>query len=607
MDRVLAIAQSPVYSRKRRQVNNPTPTHASMLSATSTFDILDTGSSESVDTTRSEIVHDSFVTTTSSAHDDTTILHDATEVSVVSDSPLSTSVLFAVSDTNIPSELTNAPSTSPPTEVPQTSEDATIAYTTTSKTPDPDSTSSVSIDVPITASTTISTDKPSTITTKSYEDFITKQESIDVKSSTKSEKLTSPIDDVLKITGDIPQDIPVEVEEPGVEKSKLLHESNSMKPSSVESPDAIQHDYPVYSYGHDEVEIVNLNPEFALTTNKTKDVNQKKSPDKNLLDNDVKNRSLKEETIAENKTVVEDTSAELETLINLPHTKKVSDAIDSEPIETKVRINTHGFDEFTEPNSSLSVTSKRNSDSNNPNIHSSATNVQVVNIPSTDTSRHAKRVFVNVTIAAEPDAEHPNRNQPFYVLSVSVPTDGNPNSFPGINIGNINPVRSDSMYLESSSTNIPSTELTSSTSLSSKNPNTPTPLVQTHRPYHFWGGECKCSCPCLDEETTSTTVASTFDSLLIEAGNYSTPSSSAIANSSASDDLLLDSSSDSHNSTDDYFSSTSETTIDDVYSSSSTTQANEGWSSTDVSACPEVSTALPPPPTILILEGREKS
>lgn len=603
MERVLAIAQSPVYSRKRRQVNNPTPTHASMLSASSTFDILDTASSESVDTTRSEIVHDSLVTTTSSAHDGTTILHDATEVSVVSDSPLSISVLFAVSDTNIPSELTNAPSTSPPTEVPQTSEDTTIAYTTL-KTPDPVSTAFVSTDEPIISISSISTNKPSTITTKSYEDFIIEQESIDSKSSTKSEKLTSPIDDVLKITGEIPEDVPVDVEAPEhVKKSEALHESNSMKPSNVESPDVIQHDFPVYAYGQDEVEIVNLKPEFSSTTIKTKDVNQKKSPDKNLLDNDVKNRSLKEAKVSENITITEDTSEELETL-NLPHTKIVSDVIDSEPSETKVRINTHGFNEFTQSNSSLSVTSEHKSDSNNPNIHSSPTKVQVVNIPSTDTSRHAKRVFVNVTIAAEPDANYPNQNQPFYVLSVSVPTDGNPNSFPGINIGNINP-----MYLESSSTDISSTELTSSTSdssntsLSSKSPDTPTPLVRTHRPYNFWGGECQCSCPCLDEQTTSTTV----DSLLIEAENNSTSLSSAITNSSTSDELLLDSISDIYNSTDIYYSSTWETTLDDLDSSSSTTQTSEGWSSTDVSACPEVTTALPPPPTILILEGREKS
>lgn len=627
LDRVLAVAQSPVYSRRRRRQivsNSPTPTHDSMLSAPLDADPYFV--SENTTSHPLVVLHDhnndSLVVTSaiSSEHvESTTVLHDARQVNVSEVSLTTISVLSAESDTNHQqqqqhlhqqqSELTNVTSTAsttisssssvnPSTEsiVDNYSSESTQFSTTTdgsSSSLSPSTESSVDI-----LSSTASTEYISSIKSSTTYDLSTKS----------YEELLKDMDDVIKITE---KDSP-ETESPKVleihDKPKPLPESHSMKTAENESPQVIQHDYPIFAYGSDEVEIVRLHNDPVSTTVKSRDSYnsgvQKKSPDKNLLDNDVKHQSEKGEEPA-NKTIVDDSSsAELQTSNLAPVKKLIESAVDAKP-----KINMHESDSAViDTDSSLS------------NNHESVTNknpnplpkVQLVEIPDIDTVRHSKRVFVNVTIAAEPDSENPERNsQPFYVLSVSVPTDGNPNNFPGINIGNFNPPPPAEALVQQSTTNSPSTEVSSSTT-SPPPPPAPGPWSPstTSRHYNFWGGECQCSCPCLEDSKATSDLSSTLTptsdqttdttvSLALNASSTTPPYTDA--------ELLSDGTSDDYNNTK-YLSSSTEgwssDADDDVMS---TTEPSTGWSSSDSSACPGVTTALPPPPTILILEGRDTS
>lgn len=285
------------------------------------------------------------------------------------------------------------------------------------------------------------------------------------------------------------------IQENITEKTLLKITENDEKKSD-EVPEVIQHDYPVYSYGQDEVEIVKLD-------NGTK----KKSPDSNQLNNDVR---LEKET--ENKTtIIEESSEELQTF-NISPIKSKTD-------ELKDKMH----DNVTNP----------------PNT---SPNYQFVEIPE---NKHSKRVFVNVTIATEPDAKNP-ASKPVYILSVSVPTDGDPSNLP-INIG------------------LPNME---AFQMSTINPSS-TPA--TTLPPPKWGGECECSCPCLEEDTSKDEEITTTES-------YST---------------------DLFNSTTESYGSTFSEWMDE--SSTFTTDLTE----TSSSGCPEYTTPLPPAPTILILEGRK--
>lgn len=518
----------PVYQRKRRQISSHEAQNTTIVDVTTIGDTTDG---------TTEVLHDS----TSSQHDNSTLLHD--ETINVSESLTTISALVV--------ETTNINTTSIRTE-----------------------TSSITTD-DVTSSSTFSSIETTPIlfslSTKSYEDFV--QEGVaDVVES-----------DVIKITAKDPIEIEAPVEEFMPKPEQLSHESNSMKPSDTENPE-VQHDFPIYAYGQDEVEIVNLNDPITSTTKSSKEETnknsngsasddldekkqtgqQKKSPDKNLLNNEVKDIFEEED----NKTLAE-SSAELQTS-NLAPIKKI-DFDKSNP---------HEFDTATSSNPPLSVS--------NPSLIPSPPTVQVVEIPSSDASRHSKRVFVNVTIAAEPDSEHPN-NQPFYVLSVSVPTDGN-SGFPGINIGGFSPPKP--IYQETSF-EVSSTEDSSTIDPTTKDPSSsvgtstevtpakyPSPLM--HRPYNFWGGECQCSCPCLEEMNSSTPQ-----------DNTSTTEDASLATEES-----IDTSSTTEFSTD---TTDISSTIDDF---NSTTETTDDWRSSDATACPEVTTALPPPPTILILEGR---
>ncbi|XP_030767229.1 teneurin-m isoform X3 [Sitophilus oryzae] len=176
-------------------------------------------------------------------------------------------------------------------------------------------------------------------------------------------------------------------------------------------------------------------------------------------------------------------------------------------------------------------------------------NVKIFEIPSPNKdSQQTSRVLVNVTISTDPNPHNPYQTHSVYVLSVSVPTDGKE---PGVNIDK--------------------TEAASFTQLSEQDK---AQKLQQESAHGLQGGACECECPCLDDSNEFSDGNSTSD--------Y------------------------------DYYglfgSKEYGTTSNKKYRMSSTTSAYEDVETSSVTEdvlrnCAEVTTKLPPPPTILILEG----
>lgn len=305
-------------------------------------------------------------------------------------------------------------------------------------------------------------------------------------------------EDVIKVSKEVVEELREKPQKAG------LPESISMKPSDSENPAAIQHDYPIYAYGQDEVEIVNLNHKTISTTAKSKAVYevQTKPEIKEL----VSSKELTDFNLAAEEFDPAD-------VINIK-----SDV----PVLKTHDINTTNTD---------GVVSETNKSSK----------ISVIEVPKVlDNLIPSKRILVNVTIATEPDS--PNSPQSVYVLSVSLPTDNAPT--PEISVNS----QSEKLYHNSSSHE------------STKNTNT-----NNEEPKNY-GGECECSCPCLDPETSSPT--------------------------SSNPDVTFE------NATD-LMSSTTETTIPEP---SDSTTTEETWATS--TQCPEITTNVPPTPMILVLEGR---
>ncbi|XP_072394437.1 teneurin-m isoform X1 [Diabrotica undecimpunctata] len=156
----------------------------------------------------------------------------------------------------------------------------------------------------------------------------------------------------------------------------------------------------------------------------------------------------------------------------------------------------------------------------------------------------SKKIVVNLTIATDDTNSEPS----VYMLSVSVPTDGK--GEPGVEI------------------DTKETRPTETAKLSDKPASAHLPDFEND----VSGGACECSCPSLDslEFSDNSTADYDYDNIVIQPHNISTT---------------------------ERYSNTS-----DGSTEASTT---ESYSSTEISStsCPEVTTKLPPPPTILILEG----
>lgn len=179
----------------------------------------------------------------------------------------------------------------------------------------------------------------------------------------------------------------------------------------------------------------------------------------------------------------------------------------------------------------------------------------------TDAPRHSKRVLVNVTIETEDDDEG---LKPVYVVSLSVPTEGEP---------------------ERKSTAATPTE-TPTPGATTKKTTTTTTTTTTTRYGFFYGGQCECSCPCLESDGTKETE----DDLYTSTTESSTDQSSL---SSASYERLVD-----YNVTEELVNDTTEATTTEVATTETDETTTEAVPST--TSCP---VASPPPPVILLLEG----
>lgn len=236
---------------------------------------------------------------------------------------------------------------------------------------------------------------------------------------------------------------------------------------------------------------------------------------------------------------------------------------------------------------------------------------QHLEIPQT---QHSQMVHVNVTISSNAAAEGSQQQQPLYVLSISIPTSA----------------ASGASVVESASEiNVSRNVQSQAADLGYKSMNVLPPPQPPASPPPIWsGGECECSCPCMDglspEELDNLSSAddnfvyeqaarpsadesngleprvmsdSTDDSvkLLLPDNEYLSSSSSSsveatTATTSEEETELTDAT---------YYSSSSSPDYSLEQESTATTAAANGNTRREYNLCP-----LPPEPTILILEGK---
>ncbi|XP_074039433.1 teneurin transmembrane protein Ten-m isoform X2 [Leptinotarsa decemlineata] len=246
------------------------------------------------------------------------------------------------------------------------------------------------------------------------------------------------------------------------------------------------------------------------------------------------------------------------------NSKELTDAnLSILPLDSEMNVKKINFnDPVVFHNTSTNIKAINDFETNN--VEPVSPRVKVIDLPPVHNSSMAsKRFFINLTIAAGHDVNNPYTEQSVYVLSVSVPTDGN----------------------EDPSVIVDTKEIHSKESVKvSDKPVTPASKAFDNIKDSS-GGACECSCPCLDYNTFPESFSNedyNYDSAVILPMNISTTENSASSTESVSS-----------NTTDSYAELSSTTDSTDVPSTSET------WST----FCPEITTKLPPPPTILILEG----
>jgi hypothetical protein len=326
----------------------------------------------------------------------------------------------------------------------------------------------------------------------------------------------------------------------------------------VPAPDSIQSDYPpVYSYGQDEVEIIRLNHESVTLKAGGNSLPQHTSPDANRLNNEVKDIPSFEGDSVDNQDAEDRTDrVERERVTTGRSIISASYQFALQSDATTMQYKDDPKPEVSFFHSSLENASKLNrlETENNtsateyspqsivehvvpehgsklilhsasesvPNSHAEVShNIMNVNtsdssltaLPKVDllevtpdtnsTSRHAKRVLVNVTIATEDDdpsnktGYHSSNHQPVYVLSVSVPTSGESEQVAGINISPSSQ-KVASVLLGLSNENGTQTLVSKHEQLPPPPTTTTITPLPTTTAFHLWGGVCECSCPCLD-------------------------------------------------------------------------------------------------------------
>jgi hypothetical protein len=328
--------------------------------------------------------------------------------------------------------------------------------------------------------------------------------------------------------------------------------------------DTIQRDYPpVYSYGQDEVEIIRLNHEMVTLKSGGNSLPQHTSSDGNRLNNDVKDISsfegdsvdsqdaqdktdgaVHERATTTGKSVITTTylsayQSDATTMQykdeSKPHVSLFHPSLENPSLLSKLEAEVDSNATEYSPQSlaehappehvskliphfaSESVINSHTEVSHNI-LNVNASDASLTALPKVDvleltpdsngSSRHSKRVLVNVTIATE-DADqsnetgyHSSNHRPVYVLSVSVPTNGESEQVAGIDISpssqkiasvllGLSNENGTQTFISKHEQPLPLPTLPPATTTVAPLPTTTT--------FHLWGGICECSCPCLDK------------------------------------------------------------------------------------------------------------
>ncbi|KAK7861848.1 hypothetical protein R5R35_013485 [Gryllus longicercus] len=346
----------------------------------------------------------------------------------------------------------------------------------------------------------------------------------------------------------------------------------------------VQHDYPVFAYGQPEVEIVKLlhDSHESVTLKTGPGVPPHTSPDANRLTNDVKEiipaisvnpskevhltddtegddsdnyeednkteRYVKEKIVP--KSLASSTASPLymqETTtvqykneaqnINIPTTIDNPPHSNHSELPKDIEAASDDVHESVQHETKLTLHSETALQHDSNDSVSGMKDVNLTALPRVEvlsltrevnvSSRHAKRVLVNVTIATEDDSNNATNpksgsHQPVYVLSVSVPTDGDASNVANIDI--IPPAQSRVSGIEThsqtkmadasgSTQNVVSPPLALtlennyfSSSLSKQSSvsvptTTYSPTIPPTLPDFPWGAVCECSCPCMEEKS----------------------------------------------------------------------------------------------------------
>ncbi|XP_063992271.1 teneurin-m isoform X2 [Diachasmimorpha longicaudata] len=401
----------------------------------------------------------------------------------------------------------------------------------------------------------------SSLVKENFEEFHDNSGKLNVEWADRIDQVTS--ENILKITDEIPDELSTsDIEVP---------------PQQIDKSEEPQQDYPIpiFTRFDEEVEIVKLNEGKSTTMLKKNVYNAAKPKDKekvgsNFMTNDVKEPSIYYKDLSqEDLGVIMKEGSDEDFLREFNRRFRDHEFIDNElfPPEPSPKVvpmvphdYSHGTYGWEHANSIL-----------NSNNHEVLTNGgSNADVPSNHLSvdQNSHRLIINISIATE---DRLSVTKPVYVLSVSVPNDGNPNNIiPGINIG-------------------PAQLQRTNEALEVHLPPPPQPPVQ---PPPVWGGgECECSCPCMDSSSDE------WDNFPVDGNQTSLDEEIDDDGTDRRNFKVLNGTSETN--TEEYSSST------EGYSSDSTTEdgqtISEGMSSTtDANFC---TTPLPPEPTILILEG----
>lgn len=407
------------------------------------------------------------------------------------------------------------------------------------------------------------------------------------------------------------------------ELSREFSSSESETSSNItetSESEELQRDYPVpiYSYGQDEVEIVNLH--YKKQSVKTAEAEHPaKSSESVSLNNNIKMNAALRQNKDDLRVIVRERNDE-ELL------RKFKEQFHEVPIDVDESVKYPPIkSNYNSPPTDTLHETVHDSSGNAPPRSSSWSNppmtqrVQIVEVPvyrddhsqpSSSSSSH--RVLINITIATEDSSAVSSK--PLYVLSVSVPTESGAISHSSGNVDQVQVRTAElSQPIAASMKKISTNDEEPIDAVDTRLPPPPQPPASPPAP--IWaGGECECSCPCMGsssdewdnfsaiDEDLEQELESANSTLLTE--NFPEEPEERLTDKRDGDSSVKDSvRPDAISTTEDYYPSSIDNIVENDESTNETSASTyEPEVSTDVSSC-SGNTPLPPEPTILILEG----